>query len=317
MRLLKKDTHSPHNDQAQSPEWPSGKITSSPVALIHSDLANDECPHVKLPAAHLSLRQAAHIGWLIEPRRFCNVKRYYAGVLDGWLLMYSSDEAPIPSSYYALKRCIWTNSKLSKDKFRLTQITTSSDGAIKQRHFKINSHKDFQEWVMAVTESKPASSLNLFGSRKLPTPPSSRIGSHTLTSASNRTSTISQEADLNMDDALAPPSSVNQRQEIEPIYDDPRELLPSLYLLKPPRAMASADIAKAVVGTQIYDIPKPNPRPVTPTEPMPTEHPAGSSETPNQSFQQLKSSVAAQLIAIHLNKPVGLKHGVDRPTSNV
>lgn len=299
--------NSTHYDQLQFQEWPADSTTSSSAAPDSSSIVN-ECPYGGLPAAHLSLRQATHIGWLTQHRRYLTAKRYYAGVLDGWLLMYASGDAAIrPSSCYALRRCSWTDSQDSNDKFRLTLVTDAL-AKKKTRHFQMNCHKDLQQWVMAFAEAKPAACLNLFGARKLPTPPPSPTATDTgppinhSHSGSSTASTISLEVDPNKDNVLAPPSPkiyVNQRNKVEEIYEEPVELLASLNRLK---RQQLAKPVSVVVVPQEYDIPKPKPRPVNSPQPitLPIESPPPcSSETPNtgDSFEEIKSKVAAQLLA--------------------
>lgn len=293
--------NSTHYDQLQFEEWTAHR-TSTPAPTDQSKVV-PECPFGGLPAAHLSLRQASHTGWLTQPRRYLSDKKYYAGVLDGWLLLYSSGEASIrPSSCYALRSCSWTQSKDENDKYRLT-LSTDSTTKKKKRRFQMNCQKELDEWVTAFTETKPAACLNLFGARKLPTPPpSSQTESNEAASpsmdslsGSSTASTISLEADPNKS-ALSPKIYVNQRQKAEEIYEEPVELLASLGRLKREQIPAPVN----VVVSQEYDIPKPKPRPVNPPQDVPaiTETSPSVEEPPKpgDSFEEIKSKVAAQLL---------------------
>lgn len=302
--------NSTHYDQLQFQEECSAKTNNStPAASTDQSHIGRDCPFGGLPAAHLTLRQATHTGWLIQPRKYLPVKRYYAGVLDGWLLLYSSGEASIrPSSCYALRHCSWTDSQDGNDKYRLTLITDSSATKKKKRNFQMNSPRDLQDWVIAFTETKPAACLNLFGTRKLPTPPPIQIESNLPTSQSvesisesSTASTISLEADPNKpisDPTMTSPKTENKpRQKVEEIYEEPVELLASLNRLK----RQQMTTPPAIVVSQEYDIPKPHPRPVNPPVPLPsvTESPPTITEPSKvaDSFEEIKSKVAAQLLA--------------------
>lgn len=300
--------NSTHYDQLQFQDW-TGNTNSTPVSPSDQSKLEDECPFGGLPAAHLTLRQATHTGWLIRPRRYLTDKRYYAGVLDGWLLLYSSGEASIrPSSCYALRRCSWIECQDVNDKHRLTLIADSSTKK-KKRHFHMNCQKELKEWVTAFSEAKPSACLNLFGARKLPTPPPpSQLESNTgpcpsmdSISGSSTASTISLEVDPNKSIEQTTPSPkiyVNQRHKVEEIYEEPVELMASLNKLKRQQIATPTPL----VVSQEYDIPKPKPRPVNPppeTLPVEVESTPAIAEPPkstSDSFEEIKSKVEAQLL---------------------
>lgn len=248
---------------------------------------SDECPFGGLPAAHLSLRQVAHKGWLAEPRKYRTDKRVYAGVVDGWLLIYSGESALRPSAHFALRRCNWTELIESPDKCHLTLITDQTKN--KKRSFQMNSQQELKTWTKAFADSKATACANLFGTRKLPTPPPN-VESVDVTSSSlgvnegSSDSTISLEDDsANVD---APPKRtskiyINQSNSGECIYEEPKELLTKRQQIPVP-------------PSQEYDIPNPIIRPVTLPEPLTQESTGNSCISEHDAFEVKKSKVAAQ-----------------------
>lgn len=198
------------SNEAHQQKSPSLAANSTHYDQLIIDTNTNECPYAELPAEDLSLRKATQIGWLTQPRRFWTSKRYYAGILDGWLLLYSSGEAAIrPSSCYSLKNCIWTDIRVSKNTFRLTLITADAHGNIIKQHFETNCHNDHQVWVTALAESNPAAYHNFLVSPTMDTPPSSSV----------YTNQYSLSVVLNKANAWFSPSpkiDVHQRDQVDP-----------------------------------------------------------------------------------------------------
>lgn len=278
----------------------------------------DECPFGGLPATHLRMRQCAHIGWLIEPRRYLpkKGKRYYAGVLDGWLIMYSGGEAAIrPSACYALRKCSWSDSQELTDKCKLTLISDAAKPK-KKRHFQMNQ-EELQKWMVAFDDAKPAMCANYFGGRKLPTPPPNVVDTKTGNESSVHSTVVSSAAStvsLEMEPKEEATSVTRAKEKTEEIYEEPVELLASLNKLRAkrlePQPVAIIDVL------QEYDIPKPKPRPVN-SDHHPAVQPksfamsSGGEQSTRQmndenSFQENKSKVAAKLSAASVSSPANL-----------
>lgn len=77
------------------------------------DEGNDDddlksCPFSGLPATHLQIKKCQKIGFLfrIEKRIFFNIsKKFYAGILNGWLILYNSHTDLRPTMCLQLSKC--------------------------------------------------------------------------------------------------------------------------------------------------------------------------------------------------------------------
>ncbi|CAD7014488.1 unnamed protein product [Ceratitis capitata] len=143
-----------------------------------------DCPYMDLPAGHLSIEHATKYGQLqrVEKRLFFDqCKKYYCGVLDGWLLCYADGPtAAHPTITLYLKHNGIEIEHYGEGKRREVcfQITTADPN--KKFLFQANSEVDAKEWIIAVEaairgDTTSTNSTNTTKcTRKLPTPPTSK-----------------------------------------------------------------------------------------------------------------------------------------------
>lgn len=223
--------------------------------------ANIECPFSGLPAAHLLIKKSLKVGNLQrikeKPYIFNQSRmKYYSGLLDGWLLMYSNSSDLKPTICLNLQNYDLCSSDLYRkhEQFQLisNEYKTDYSRSPKKYLLRAASANDYEEWLQAITSASKSSMirkrLNSM-SRKLPSPPPS------LENESNPQTRLSDRS--------------------EGIYEEPSEmfsmqLYPSFQLdnwMQLPVAPAlpvkggSKSKGECNADTVAYDIPKSPPKP--------------------------------------------------------
>lgn len=145
--------------------------------------ADIECPFSGLPAAHLLIKKSPKVGNLVrikEKTYLFNQSRikFYSGLLDGWLLMYSSNCDLKPTICLNLQNFDLCNSEQTRkrEQFQLISNECKTDYARSPKKYLLQaaSANDYDEWLQAITAAQRSSlirrRLNSI-SRKLPSPP--------------------------------------------------------------------------------------------------------------------------------------------------
>lgn len=161
-----------------------------------------QCPFSGLPAAHLLIKKSPKIGNLQRIKDKTSIfnqskRKYYAGLLDGWLLMYSSNCDLKPTTCLNLQSYDLCNSDLhrKREQFQLISNEYKTDYSRSPKKYLLQaaSASDYEEWLVAITTATKSSltrmRLNSFG-RKLPSPPP---GSIPQTRLSDRSEDIYEE----------------------------------------------------------------------------------------------------------------------------
>ena len=181
----------------------SGRTQQSQIATVEFSQSSMS-PFGGLPAAHLTIQNARKIGFInrIERRLFFDqTKKYYAGTLHGWLLLYNSQHDLKPSICINLMKFtliqmsahhqqsllpditvtnVTANSPNKKRDFCFQLSITMSDDTIKKKshQFQAMSEADFDDWINEIEHEKmshqcapPRTHLNTSVCRKLPEPP--------------------------------------------------------------------------------------------------------------------------------------------------
>lgn len=144
-----------------------------------------ECPFSGLPAAHLLIKKSPKVGNLqrIKEKTYIfnqSKMKYYCGLLEGWLLMYSSSSDLKPTICLNLQNYDLCNSDLfrKREQFQLISNEYKTDYSRSPKKYLLQavSANDYEEWLQAITTATKSSQirrrLNSI-SRKLPSPPPS------------------------------------------------------------------------------------------------------------------------------------------------
>lgn len=247
---------------------------------------NLQCPFSGLPAAHLLIKKSPKLGNLLrikEKTYIFNQSRmkYYSGLLDCWLLMYSSSNDLKPTVCLNLQNFDLCNSDLyrKREQFQLisNEYKTDSSRPPKKYLLQAASATDYEEWLLAITTATKSSSLTRLRSnsmsRKLPSPPLS-----------------STETEF------SPQARLSDRSE--GIYEEPSEmcttqLYPSFQFdnwtqlpVAPALPVKSGLKSKTECNDQLvaYDIPKSPPKPTG----LDSEH--------QNKIQQVKNHLTMQML---------------------
>lgn len=144
---------------------------------------NPQCPFSGLPAAHLLIKKSPKIGNLqrIKEKTYIfnqSRMKYYSGLLDCWLLMYSNSNELKPTICLNLQNFDLCSSDLyrKREQFQLisNEYKTDYSRSPKKYLLQATSASDYEEWLLAITTATKSSLTRLRSnsiSRKLPSPP--------------------------------------------------------------------------------------------------------------------------------------------------
>lgn len=172
-------------------------IANSPIHSTEPTDIISTCPFGGLPAAHLAIKKCRKIGHLnrIGKRKFFDQpKKYYVGILDGWILFYCGGQTDLkPTFCLQLSRC-----SLGTTEPTTTSVGESTGSPSKRREFtfqlihvdkkytlQATSANDLDEWLSAIFDLEQRQRLNTFNSmcRRLPTPPPQSVYQEERTSS--------------------------------------------------------------------------------------------------------------------------------------
>lgn len=147
---------------------------------------NIECPFSGLPAAHLLIKKSPKVGYLqrIKEKTYIfnqSRMKFYSGLLDGWLLMYSNSCDLKPTICLNLQNYDLCNSDLfrKREQFQLISNeykTVDNSRSPKKYLLQAASASDYEDWLQAITEAVKSSLIRRrvnSVARKLPSPPAS------------------------------------------------------------------------------------------------------------------------------------------------
>lgn len=244
---------------------------------------NVECPFSGLPAAHLLIKKSPKIGYLqrIKEKTYIfNQSRikFYSGLLDGWLLMYSNSSDLKPTICLNLQNYDLCNSDLfrRREQFQLisNEYKTETIRSPKKYLLQAASASDYEEWLQAITEAAKSSlirrRLNSVA-RKLPSPPTSHETDSTPR-LSDRSEGIYEE-----------PSEMRGTQLYQSFQFDNWTQLPVAPAL-PVKSGAKSKTECSIV-TVAYDVPKSPPKPTVPD----VDH--------QNKIQQVKTQLTMQMLS--------------------
>lgn len=225
---------------------PEIKAQSSPDSLT--------CPFGGLPATHLEIKKAVITGNLHKRRAFFGqVKKYYAGIIDDWLLLYAGGKTDLkPSICIALTHCtiLDRSAEIPNGPPTTTPITTTRKpsetydihliqqlpgGFQKKFHFQVNSKPILMDWLTAI-QSRLTGSSDLptqrarSCNRKLPTPPYDKISDSVVmvtTSDSIKSTFTTTTSTISSSSVVYGNTRLSNRSE--DIYEEPAEMLISHY----------------------------------------------------------------------------------------
>ncbi len=221
---------------------------------------NVECPFSGLPATHLLIKKSPKVGNLqrIKDKTYIfNQSRikFYCGLLDGWLLMYSNSSDLKPTICLNLQSYDLCSSDLfrKRDQFQLisNEYKTDYSRSPKKYLLQATSGNDYEEWLQSITTATKSSMirrrLNSTG-RKLPAPPTT---SESIPRLSDRSEGIYEE-----------PSEMFSTQFYQSFQFDNWMQLPAAPAL--PVKIVTKCKSDCNPESVAYDIPKSPPKPTTP-----------------------------------------------------
>lgn len=154
-------------------------------AKVNDGDINIECPFSGLPAAHLLIKKSPKVGNLqrIKDKTYIfnqSRNKYYSGLLDGWLLMYSNSCDLKPTICLNLQNydLCSSDSHRKREQFQLISNEYKTDYSRSPKKYLLQaaSANDYEEWLQAITTATKSSQirrrLNSI-TRKLPSPPPS------------------------------------------------------------------------------------------------------------------------------------------------
>ncbi|KAJ6632896.1 hypothetical protein Bhyg_17062 [Pseudolycoriella hygida] len=254
-------------------------------AKVNEFEANVACPFSGLPAAHLLIKKSPKVGNLLrikEKNYIFNQSRmkYYSGLLDAWLLMYSSNSDLKPTICLNLQNYDLCNSDLyrKREQFQLISNEYKTDYSRSPKRYLLQaaSANDYEEWLLAITTATKSSMmrrrLNSI-SRKLPSPPPSYESECVQqTRISDRSEGIYEE-----------PSEMFSLLMCPNVQFDNWTQLPAA----PELPVKSGTKCKTECDTEsvAYDIPKSPPKPTAPDPDY------------QQKIQQVKTQLTMQMLA--------------------
>ncbi|KAG4069946.1 hypothetical protein HA402_015170 [Bradysia odoriphaga] len=244
---------------------------------------NVECPFSGLPAAHLLIKKSPKVGYLqrIKDKTYIfNQSRikFYSGLLDGWLLMYSNSCDLKPTICLNLQNYDLCNSDLfrKREQFQLISNEYKADNSRSPKKYLLQaaSANDYEEWLQAITEAAKSSlirrRLNSVA-RKLPSPPAS-VETDPIPRLSDRSEGIYEE-----------PSEMLSTQFYQSFQFDNWTQLPVAPALPVKSGMkCKSECSTASVA---YDIPKSPPKPTVPD----LDH--------QNKIQQVKTQLTKQMLS--------------------
>lgn len=230
-------------------------------AIVNDMEAYVECPFSGLPAAHLLIKKSPKVGnlqrikektYIFNPSRM----KYYSGLIDGWLLMYSNRFDLKPTICLNLRNYDLCSSDLyrKREQFQLISNEYKTDYSRSPKKYLLQaaSANDYEEWLQAITtKSSPIRKRVNSLSRKLPSPPPSFENKLiSLTRLSDRSEGIYEE-----------PSEMFNMQLYPSFQFDNWMQLPVAPAL--PVKSGSKSKTECIAESVAYDIPKSPPKPTT------------------------------------------------------
>lgn len=224
-----------------------------------ADVAHVVCPFSGLPAAHLLIKKSPKIGSLqrIKDNYIFNQSRmkYYSGLLDGWLLMYSNSCDLKPTICLNLQNYDLCNrvEYRKREQFELISNEWKTDKP-KKYLLQAASASDYEEWLQAITTASKSSQIRRrlnSVSRKLPSPPP-YFESESIPRLSGRSEGIYEEPSEMFSTQLYPSFQFDNWTQLP--------LAPAL----PVKSGGSKCKMESNVESVAYDTPKSPPKPTAP-----------------------------------------------------
>lgn len=275
------------------------------------------CPFSGLPATHLELKKSVITGNLHKRRTFFGqVKKYYAGIIEDWLLLYAGGKADLkPTICIALAHCTMhdrsaeipnvslattstTTTRKPSDVYELQLIQHLPGGFQKKFHFQVNSKPILMDWLTAIQSrlngvsdfptQRPHDVTFIASNRKLPTPPSAEMmDSVVMVTPSEAVKSITTtNSFLSSSSIVYGNTRLSNRSE--DIYEEPAEMLISHYH-QPNETCLENSLTISPDSNLNYDIPKSPPKCIDDGLQCHHDLPA------NHKFSEVKTKLSTQL----------------------
>lgn len=277
------------------------------------------CPFSGLPATHLELKKAIITGNLHKRRTFFGqVKKYYAGIIDDWLLLYAGGKADLkPTICISLAHCTihdrsaetpnvspttnpTTTTRKPSDTYELQLIQQLPGGFQKKFHFQVNSKQILMDWLTAIQSTlssvpemptlRPRDITFIASNRKLPTPPFDEMTYSAGVNPSEATKSVITTKTCSLSSSPGVYGNTRLSNRSEDIYEEPAEMLLSHYK-HPNESCEVFDITLLTPSDSNlnYDIPKSPPKCID--DGLQCHH-----DTPaNHKFSEVKNKLSTQL----------------------
>lgn len=278
------------------------------------------CPFSGLPATHLELKKAVITGYLHKRRTFFGqVKKYYAGIIDDWLLLYAGGKSDLkPTICIALVHCTIqdrtaeipnvpptaitpTTTRKPSDAYELQLIQQLPGGLQKKFHFQVSSKQMLMDWCTAIHSrmtcglelptQRPRDITFIASNRRLPTPPSDEMTNlGVMTTHTESVNSVITTTTYSSSSASVVYGNTRLSNRSEDIYEEPSEMLISHYHDPTETSDVFETTSIPPSGNNLnYDIPKSPPKCVD--DGLLCHHDVSA----NHKFSDVKNKLSSQL----------------------